>query len=621
MRSDQLSRIIVFAVFPCLGLWLFGYLLFERLGAGSHWFGPLPLLTIAVHLYGVTLIAFGVRALVRNSSAVWWVAAGIYSAVALWLLQITVANSISYAYWHTESNGVILLDFYHSAWFYLHEFMGIGTGQLFVSMVGSLLVFATAMYFPVKAFARFITTVRVGNSTWLSAGTIAVIVLLIIGYLSRLPPAEREVARAYVAERGPLLSFYKSTAGRWLLRTKVLRAERLAQPTIDSLVQVGHARTADEVLPNIILITVDALRRDYLTVYGSRFRATPVIDSLLAVTPHTMVAEPFSNSNMSQGGILSIHQSHVFLRPNVKRPGLTDYLSAVGYRTAFFLSGHHSGFGNMDMLYGSAVNHYVQGSGFKRYGITDDRGTVEGLAAHIASGLDPGQPVFHSVHLMSAHIAGKRFLPLPDGIYGAAPPDAGLSDSLHRMEKRYLGGVHQADYLIGKLLDLYRTAGLLDHAILILTADHGESLGEEGRLSHGTAFSKEQYSIPLLIVDTRKLADDTVAIGSQIDIAPTVMDLIGYPAHPAWQGVALTRPHDLYLTGFTSRHDAVDRVLVKSGSSSVIIGKPSNARGDSRVPAFQVTRNDFLLPSMRTSRWPLPVDSAILRRAAAYFQD
>ena len=99
--------------------------------------------------------------------------------------------------------------------------------------------------------------------------------------------------------------------------------------------------------------------------------------------------------------------------------------------------------------------------------------------------------------------------------------------------------------MISLLLDVLRDKGLMDDALVIVTADHGEFVGERGRFGHSKGVFGEVLDIPLILTATGpgaplKIAEDRRA--SQVDIAPTVLAYLGVPIPPVWSGVPLQLP-------------------------------------------------------------------------------
>jgi hypothetical protein len=107
----------------------------------------------------------------------------------------------------------------------------------------------------------------------------------------------------------------------------------------------------------------------------------------------------------------------------------------------------------------------------------------------------------------------------------------------------YLNELLYMDWVIASIVDQVKEAGLLDRTLIIITDDHGEMLGENGGpIGHGAAVTPELANVPLIIMDPRRpgyRVNDT--IGSQVDLLPTMLDLLGIaaPREQLYQGTSL----------------------------------------------------------------------------------
>lgn len=135
----------------------------------------------------------------------------------------------------------------------------------------------------------------------------------------------------------------------------------------------------------------------------------------------------------------------------------------------------------------------------------------------------------------------------------------------------YLNELLYMDWNITSILDQLKTSGLLDNTLVIITDDHGEMLGENGGpIGHGWAITPELVNIPLIIMDPANSGyhiNNTV--GSQVDLLPTVLDLLGIPLpeNQLYQGTSLYSSNaqtdrTIYLNSFQQYGVITDRHLV-----------------------------------------------------------
>lgn len=135
----------------------------------------------------------------------------------------------------------------------------------------------------------------------------------------------------------------------------------------------------------------------------------------------------------------------------------------------------------------------------------------------------------------------------------------------HKMEKvgdltpLYINELLYMDWTITSIIDELKTSGLLDNTLVVITADHGEMLGDNGGpVGHGWALTPELANVPLIIMDPSHPGYHVNdAIGSQVDLMPTILDSLGIalPAGQLYQGASLYSPNlntnrTIYLNTF-----------------------------------------------------------------------
>jgi arylsulfatase A-like enzyme len=105
-------------------------------------------------------------------------------------------------------------------------------------------------------------------------------------------------------------------------------------------------------------------------------------------------------------------------------------------------------------------------------------------------------------------------------------------------------GVLRADQVIARILRLLQEKGYLDEALVALTADHGEALGEHGLYNHTDNVYEEVLRIPFMLLTYGRgprLPIDRPGFAGQIDIAPTLLAELGLPSPKTWVGEPLHR--------------------------------------------------------------------------------
>lgn len=369
-------------------------------------------------------------------------------------------------------------------------------------------------------------------------------------------------------------------AGYWFRREMIGAGPRLGWrllalgvTAIFALITVATAGTPSVPLtpplpdaPTLVLVTVDTLRRDHVGVYGSLVN-TPVLDGLAregavfdnAVTPVPETAP--SHATMLTG--LHPVQHKVVANGIPLRRGylsLPEQLEAVGYRTGAFVSSFA-----VDSGTGLSQGFQVYDDDF----VPTGRGLSESRVARVLTPLlmrlgnptdfpwlleraapdtieralgwvgevPSDAPLFLWVHLFEPHspyephggavadVDHRAILEQEPG-YAYTPEEEAALRALYRGEAEY------TDAQIGALLDGLRTRGRLEGALVVVVADHGESLGEHGiRFNHHGLYD-EVLRVPLIVWTDRPgwtpgaRVDRQVTVG---DVANTFVEWVGVP--------------------------------------------------------------------------------------------
>ena len=293
---------------------------------------------------------------------------------------------------------------------------------------------------------------------------------------------------------------------------------------------------------NLIFISLDTTRRDHLSTYGYRRATTPAIDALAeggAVFDNAIAQMTITNPShacMFTGLYPHTHKVGINTRRVAdERTTLTEILRQRGLRTGAFVSGHplkreltgiHQGFDTYDSDFTTR----------RRFG----RETLDRALAWLR-GLSPGDPYFLFLHLYDAHgpyhpppeylerfrsaERGRELAHIPR--YQKVRNESGeVYRHLNDYVDRYDAMNRFQDDLVGELLgevDLERT-------LVVLVADHGETLGERATqftLGHGTAVFGEQIRIPMILRGPGVPIGRFGQLAETVDLLPTILDLLG----------------------------------------------------------------------------------------------
>lgn len=282
---------------------------------------------------------------------------------------------------------------------------------------------------------------------------------------------------------------------------------------------------------NLVVITLDTTRADALGAYGQSLPVTPHIDAaaeegvlfeqVRSSSPSTLPAHaslftgqhPYAHGVRANAGYVLADESTT----------LAERLQEAGWRTGAEVAAMVLGrFQRLDQ-------------GFDSY--TDPlgpEGSVGAATRHAVDVSDQGlaflranrhEPFFLWLHYYDAH---SPFVAPPP--YREALPD-----------EPYLAEVRFVDDQVGRVLDEIQALGLRDQTLVAITSDHGEGLGEHEEDTHTFFVYDSTMRIPLVLWGAAELprglrVSEPVRL---IDIAPTLLDLLGLPALPNTQGVSL----------------------------------------------------------------------------------
>jgi arylsulfatase A-like enzyme len=311
---------------------------------------------------------------------------------------------------------------------------------------------------------------------------------------------------------------------------------KLHSLALAALFAFAHSASAAD-KPPVILISIDTLRADHLSAYGYTKIRTPNIDSLgdkgtiylridaqvpLTLPSHTsLLTSTYPFANRVQANAENLPPGAVTL---------ASVLRASGYRTGAFI-----GSIILDKRYGLDQGFDDYDSPFQTSGtqppnpysarVRRDAALVT-RAARQWIGEHRGEPVFAFLHFYDVHTPYT----LPQ-VASLTPTVAGYDAELAYV-----------DQTIGRFRDALARDGLWDKALVILLADHGESLGDHGETNHGYFIYESTMHVPLIIHWPAGAAKYPERIGEQgglIDVAPTILDFLHIAIPPSFAGASL----------------------------------------------------------------------------------
>lgn len=274
--------------------------------------------------------------------------------------------------------------------------------------------------------------------------------------------------------------------------------------------------------PDVALIVLDTVRQDFTGVGGEATSRTPALDGLGAqgtVFSRVWATGPWtvpSHASIFTGELPPMHGcTALHPRLDTPAPTLAERLAEAGYESAAFFSNPWLSDGASGLLRGFEERHAAAVPG--PVGADGaDKGGGEILAAVEAwLGQRKKRPAFLFVNLLEAHAPydpppSIRQQQLPDLAADASVSAEWMLDyqaglvpletvDWARLRRLYGGGVRHADTFLAALLDLLGRHGWLAEGVVIVTSDHGESLGEAGFVEHQFRLDERLTAVPLVI--------------------------------------------------------------------------------------------------------------------------
>jgi arylsulfatase A-like enzyme len=350
--------------------------------------------------------------------------------------------------------------------------------------------------------------------------------------------------------------------------------------------------------PNVLLIAIDALRPDHLSVYGYPRRTSPNLEHL--AQEGVIFTNAFANSSWTRASVATIFTSLYPSSHGVNEMGsglsgalltLPEALHEHGYATGIFSANpfvsprfgyaqgvesfHHrpaSTFSELmlgrilrslrkrssvaDRAYG-ALKAVESSPRLGRSTSTDAPGLNEAFLNWVRS-LN-GPPFFAYLHYMEVHTpyhhpepfrrlfdpasAGTppTHLPLHEGFAPFARGQQLPPEGLARLVAQYDGAIAYFDRELGELFGQLQELGLYDRTVIIVTADHGEEFYEHEGWGHGKSLFNEVIRVPLIVRYPPAFPSGAVIAhtAQHVDLMPTILDLCNVPMSGAVEGYSL----------------------------------------------------------------------------------
>jgi phosphoglycerol transferase MdoB-like AlkP superfamily enzyme len=346
---------------------------------------------------------------------------------------------------------------------------------------------------------------------------------------------------------------------------------------------------------NVVLISVESLSAEYLGVYGNPKGLTPRLDRLAA--EGLRFDRFFATGTRTVRGLeaLSLGVPPVPGQSIVRRPGnehlatVGEFLEHQGFHVSFVYGGYGY-FDNMNAYFKGNDYAIVDRSDFPResivfenvWGVADEVLFANAISVFDKAGA-AGKPFFSHIMTTSNH----RPFTYPDGRIDIASPGGRE------------GGVKYTDFAIGEFIEKARGKPWFADTLFIITADHCASVAGKSRLP------VERYRIPLILYAPGMVPPGVNSrLASQVDIPPTILDLLGANGDDHFFGQGLFEEDHLPARAFVSNYQELG--YYKGDRLTVLLPKR-------KVEAFRIDPATF-------AATPAEPDPRLVDEAIAYYQ-
>jgi arylsulfatase A-like enzyme len=354
--------------------------------------------------------------------------------------------------------------------------------------------------------------------------------------------------------------------------------------------------------PNVVLISIDTLRADHLSMYGYQTETMPFVSSMAkkgVVFDRVIVPMPSttpSHGSMLTGQYPSRHGSTALSVPiHLEAETIAEALGKNGYYTAGAVAVSHIGrAGQFDQGFAD----FSGPEGAQRNGDAVNLDLFKFVGRWRKT--NARKPLFLFAHYFDCHSpygwwrgeqTNPATLPVPERI------------------ARYDESIRHVDQLIANLHAHLRSLGVLDNTIFIVTSDHGEQIGDRGLMAGHADIYGETVYVPLVVfgsgIPTARVAETV----STLDISPSIAGAAGVKLRGPLDG------RDI----LPRRGDPIQAALYKirglpdSNRDFLVLGNPWYTRSISLYSRSHVFIRNFDRVYRDVRKEPLEVMSAAER--------
>ncbi len=295
---------------------------------------------------------------------------------------------------------------------------------------------------------------------------------------------------------------------------------------VDDLRKTGAER------PNIFIFVIDSMRPDYVGAYNPQVDFTPNLDtfardSFVVHNAYTQYAGTSLSEPTIWAGAMLPHAHYI--EPFSKVNSLEKLAQADGYR--MMLSYDEV----LSQLLSPSDNLVKLDTDTKLWNQLEVCSTVKQAEAALDAGIGSREPLLFYTQPKNVHQFARNNMP---------PRTEQNWRNRPGFNNRVAYEVHQVDECLGGFFGYLKAHQLYDNSIILVTSDHGDALGDFGRLSHSLIIYPEVMRVPLMVHLPKKMRESVVYDDSHLsaltDITPSLYYLLGH--RPILRGPVLGHP-------------------------------------------------------------------------------
>ncbi len=348
---------------------------------------------------------------------------------------------------------------------------------------------------------------------------------------------------------------------------------------------------------DVIIYLIDTLRADHLGTYGYSRPTSPNIDRF--AEDAVLFENARAQSSWTRPTVVSVltglaPRNHGVNRREDALPDsvdtLAELLSTAGYDTAGFVTNGNAGpnFG-LDQGFDQFRHLRESGDTHERHKLSDHLNLW--LFDWLEKRLPDDPPFFLYAHATDPHVPYTPPEPFRSRFAPGLDPEIGRLEHARAVIQGRLRPTDQTrqdlidlydaeiafnDHHFGRLIERLKQLGRYDSSLIVLVADHGEEFLDHDGWEHGITLFDEQLHVPLIIKlpGSRDAGKRIAATVSQVDIVPTILDLLGI-APPAFDGVSLLSAVERTSFAYLALSDRQMRSITRKGWKLILDDSPT----------------------------------------------